>query len=59
MAKENEVTTKASFNLKPELVKKLRYISLMDETTQTVIIDKLLTDYIEKWEKKNGEIPKR
>lgn len=58
MAKEStEGTAKASFNIKPELIKKLRYVALMDETTQTDIVDKLLVDFIDKWEKKNGPIP--
>jgi hypothetical protein len=50
-------TVKASFNIKPELLKKLRYISVVDEETQTEIINRLLTDHIEKWEKKKGPIP--
>jgi hypothetical protein len=56
---EGEENTKASFWIRTSLVKKLRYISVMDEVTQTEIIDQLLSKYIADWEKKNGEIPKR
>ncbi len=48
---------KASFNLRPALVKQLKYVALMESKTQTEIIDKLLSDYVDKWEKKNGKIP--
>jgi predicted DNA-binding protein len=48
---------KASFNLRPEVVKQLKYIALMEGTTQTQILDDLLTKYIEAFEKKNGKIP--
>jgi hypothetical protein len=54
---ETQDTTKASFLLKTALLKKLRYISVVDEITQTDIIDQLLTKYVNDWEKKNGEIP--
>lgn len=50
---------KASFNLNPDRIKQLRYIAVVDETTQTQIIDSLLESYIESWEKKNGPIPKK
>lgn len=56
---ESEDNTKASFWIRTSLVKKLRYISVMDEVTQTEIIDQLLSKYIGDWEKKNGEIPKK
>jgi hypothetical protein len=55
MAKKTETElTKASFNVRPELIKKLKYIALVDDTTQTDIVNNLLSDYVEKWEKKNG-----
>lgn len=56
---QSEENTKASFWIRTSLVKKLRYISVMDEVTQTEIIDQLLSKYIADWEKKNGEIPKK
>lgn len=40
-------------------MRKLKYVALVDQTTQTEIVDKLLSDYIDKWEKKNGQIPLR
>lgn len=57
MAKEKRELEKASFNLRPEIIRKLKYAALIDQTTQTAILDKLLTDFIDKWEKKNGPIP--
>lgn len=59
MAKEKKPIEKASFNLNPEIIRKLKYVALMDQTTQTAILHKLLTDHVEKWEKKNGAIPVR
>lgn len=37
----------------------LKFISFTDEKTQTDIINEALGDYISKWEKKNGAIPKK
>jgi|GEM_PF-4404670 len=52
-----DIPARTSFVIRPSITNKLKYIALMDQTTQTEIIGKLLTDYIEKWEKKNGAIP--
>lgn len=54
---KEDVPARTSFILRPSLTSKLKYIAVVDQTTQTAIIDRLLSDYIEKWEKKNGEIP--
>ena len=47
----------ATFRLQPDLLKKLKYIALMENTTQTDLIEACVTDLITKWEKKNGPIP--
>jgi tartrate dehydratase alpha subunit/fumarate hydratase class I-like protein len=49
-------TIKASYNLRPDRVKKLRKIAAQEELTQTEIMDKIISEYIDKWEKKNGPI---
>jgi hypothetical protein len=53
----SEGNIKTSFLLKRTQVKKLRYISVVDEITQTEIIDQLLSKYISDWENNNGKIP--
>lgn len=52
-----EGTVKASFNIDPVIVRKLKKIAAAEETTQTDILAGLLNDYIAKWEKKNGPVP--
>ncbi len=46
------------FMLKPHM-KALKYISYADEKTQTDIINEAMGEYITKWEKKNGPVPKK
>jgi hypothetical protein len=55
--KEEDKPTKTSFNLKPSLMKKLKYISWKSEQSQTELVDKALNDLVNIWEKKNGAIP--
>jgi predicted DNA-binding protein len=50
---------RTSLYLKKEVIKNLKYVAFMSEKTQTDIINEALTDYIAKWEKKNGSIPKK
>lgn len=50
---------RTSLYLKQGILKNLKYVAFMSEKTQTDIIDEALTDYIAKWEKKNGAIPKK
>lgn len=45
---------KTSMYLETNVLEKLRYISFMDRKTQTDVIGEALTEYITKWEKKNG-----
>jgi hypothetical protein len=46
-----------AFRLPSPLLKKLKYISVMEETTQTDLIEKAILEIIAKYEKKNGTIP--
>ena len=43
--------------MRPSILKKIKYVALVDQTTQTAIVETLLNDYISKWEKKNGPVP--
>jgi hypothetical protein len=52
-----DVPTRTTLIIRPSIIRKLKYIALADGTTQTAIIDGELTDYVAKWEKKNGPIP--
>lgn len=56
---EPEQKDRGSLYLTPDAMWKLKYIALMDQTTQTSIIEEALTDYFNKWEKKNGPVPKK
>ena len=47
---------RTSIYIHPDLLKKLKFICYKDDTKQTTIIENSLNDYIERWEKKNGEI---
>lgn len=55
---ENE-KERTSLYLTRHKIKSLKYVAFMSEKTQTDIIDDALSDYIAKWEKKNGAIPKK
>ena len=55
----NSEKKRTSFILHADTMKKIKYISLMDEKDITTSIDEALQDYISKWEKKNGPIPKK
>lgn len=51
---QNEI--RATFIVSPELLKKVKYISLMDDCLQKDVIDKALRNYINEWEHKNRKI---
>lgn len=48
--------TRATFIVKKDIVRKLKYISLKDTKTQKELIGGILSDYVAKWEKQNGII---
>jgi hypothetical protein len=54
---KQEGPKKSLFKLEPSIQKQLKYVSFTDEKTMTVIVNEALTDYLSKWEKKNGPIP--
>lgn len=61
MAKAQKLKSKpkdrGSLYLTPPTMWKLKYIALMDNNRQSDIIEESLSEYIAKWEKKNGPVP--
>lgn len=58
-ATETDKPKNALFALRQPLPYQLRYIAFQDNITQTDIVNDALTEYVSKWEKKNGPIPKK
>lgn len=52
-----EETKRTSFILRSILSKKLNYIKVMDNADITDMVDEALSEFVAKWEKKNGTIP--
>ena len=48
--------TRATFIVDPELIRKLKYISLVESSLLKDIISEALTGYINEWEEENGKI---
>lgn len=48
--------THATFIIDPDLIRKIKYITLVEGNLQKDIVDAALRQYIRKWESKNGEI---
>ena len=53
-----EDTAKGTFVADRQIIRKLKFIAIMEDCMLKDIIDDAFKTYIEKWEKKNGEIPK-
>lgn len=53
-SKTNEV--RATFIVDPELIRKVKYISLVESSLLKDVISEALTTYIEAWESENGKI---
>lgn len=53
-SKTNEV--RATFIVDPEVVRKLKYISLVESNLLKDVISEALTSFIDSWEEKNGKI---
>lgn len=54
---ETNPETRATFFIEDDLLRKLRYIALMDTITQKDIINNSLRKYVNDWERKNEIIP--
>ena len=50
---------KTALYINIDTMKALKYIAFTDDVTRTDIINEALVDYIAKWEKRNGPIPKK
>ena len=48
--------TRATFIVDPELIRKLKYISLVESSLLKDVISEALTGYINEWEAENGKI---
>lgn len=48
--------TRVTFIVDPELIRKLKYISLVESSLLKDIISEALTGYINEWEEENGKI---
>lgn len=48
--------TRATFIVDPELIRKVKFISLVESTLLKDVISDALTTYIEAWESENGKI---
>jgi hypothetical protein len=51
-----DIKEKANFVVKASILKKLKYIALVEDLYQADIVNEAFEDYIGKYEKKNGEI---
>lgn len=52
--KSNEI--RATFIVDPELVKKVKYISLVDGLLLKDVVNAALSEYVDSWESRNGKI---
>lgn len=52
--KTNEI--RATFIVDPELVKKVKYISLVDGLLLKDVVNAALSEYVDSWESRNGKI---
>lgn len=53
---EEAKSLKGAFLMRPTLLKKIKYIALVDDENQYDIVDAALSKHVAEWEKKNGEI---
>jgi len=42
-----------------DVLKKIKFIALIEEKNQTETIDQALNEFVDRWEKKNGALPKK
>ena len=44
--------------IEPDLFQRMKFVIYKDSATQTDIVNAALSEYLLKWEKKNGPIPR-
>lgn len=47
---------KATIVISPDLMRKVKYVALMEDAMIKTIVDSALSRYIEEWEEENGKI---
>jgi predicted transcriptional regulator len=47
---------KTTFIIQPEIMRKIKFIALMEQTDMTSLINESLQQIVKRYEKKNGEI---
>lgn len=52
----NNDDIRATFIISAELLRKIKYISLMEDLLQKDVVGMALFDYVSKWEQENGNI---
>lgn len=53
---EDNDDTRATFIVSASLLRKIKYISLMEESLQKEVVNDALSLYVTKWEEENGKI---
>jgi hypothetical protein len=48
---------KTSLFMPSPLLRAIKFISFTDERTQADLINEAISDFVAKWEKKNGQVP--
>ena len=56
---ETDEKERTTFYLRKSVSEKLKSLAFQSRQTNTAILDQALTDYFDKWEKKNGKLPTR
>lgn len=57
---ENSTTPgkeRTTLYMRGDVLKKIKFIALIEEQNQTETIDKALNEFVDRWEKKNGPLP--
>lgn len=54
--KKDNDDTRTTLIISSELLRKIKYVSLMENSTLKDIVDDALSLYVSKWEKDNGQI---
>ena len=54
-----ETKGRSSLYVGSDVLRSIKFIAFTEERPQTQVMDQALTEFIERWEKKNGPIPKK
>lgn len=56
-APKAEAKGRSSLYVSSEVLRSIKFIAFSEEKPQTQIMDQALSEFIERWEKKNGPVP--